>query len=49
MRQGLRGNFKGLVATFARDVPQYAIFFSTFEMIRQSICRFTKSKEMTLG
>lgn len=43
---GFRLIFKGLVATFARDGPGLALYFSTYEVVKEGLS--TPGKEMSL-
>lgn len=46
MRQeGIVGMFRGLVPTFAREVPGYFFFFGGYEISRQAMTPLGKTKD----
>ena len=44
-QEGIRGLFKGLTATFMREVPGYFFFFGGYEISRYMLTPAGKSKD----
>ena len=47
--EGIPGMFRGLVPTFAREIPGYFFFFGGYELSRQSFGRIYACDKDDLG